>query len=321
MELTYSSISDVGNVRTNNEDCLLAGELKTGTYIFIVADGMGGHNAGEVASYMAVSTFAKSIKKGIGPNIPKALETIVLNINEIILKEGKKVPNDKGMGTTLSALYIKDSNAYIAHVGDSRIYQYSKPVLRQLTEDHSLVGKLLKDGFITTEEAQKHPKRNVLYQSVGLKPSIMVQTAGPIPINNGDKFILCSDGLNNEVKDSKIREFLAMRSTKDIVDGLLHVAKNGAASDNITIIAVSTEKDYNRTMEDTLKITAIEIPTPLKKRRNRKVGLFIILGILIGLLAVVMYILVDDSNQSPISKNGTYGINNTIPKVKSWLER
>ena len=296
MELYYSSLSDVGNVRTHNEDFLFAGKLKGGEHLFIVADGMGGHSFGEVASYRAVTGFIKALKKGVGRNVPDALRKIVADINSKLVLEGKKVGVHKGMGTTLSALYIKNGMGYIVHVGDSRIYRYSNSTgeLEQLTEDHSLVGKLLKDGFITEEEAQAHPKRNVLYQSVGLKEEIEIQSMGPFPIQKGQKFLLCSDGLNSEVVDIEIKEFLKMTSMRRAAEGLIKKAKAGTASDNITVIAVSTEKDETdeaTRVEDTVKLT---VPLKIKRKRKQRIVILLLLALLILLLAAVIYLLVQD---------------------------
>lgn len=299
MELYYSSLSDVGNVRDHNEDFLYAGKLKSGDYLFIVADGMGGHSAGEVASYRAVTGFIKALKKGVGKNVPEELRQIVLSINDKLIHEGKKEDTQRGMGTTLSVLYTKDHLGYIVHVGDSRIYRYSDSYegLEQLTEDHSLVGKLLKDGFISPEEAQAHPKRNVLYQSVGLKEEIEVQTMGPFRIREGQKFLLCSDGLNTELTDAEIVEFLKFPSTHRIVEGLITKAKTGVASDNITAIAISTVKgdeDSTTLVENTVKM---KVPLQIIKKRNKKIVLFILLGLLVLLLAALVFMLVKNDNK------------------------
>ncbi|MCP4153324.1 MAG: serine/threonine-protein phosphatase [bacterium] len=257
MQIYYSSLSDVGNVRSRNEDSLYAGCLSE-AHLFVVADGMGGHNSGDVASYRAVTGLVKGLKKGVEKDIPGTLEKIILQINGTLIQEGKKASNNKGMGTTVSTLYIKNEQGYIAHVGDSRIYRYSTAgsgaKLIQLTEDHSLVGKLFKEGFITKEEAQVHPKRNVLYQSVGLKEGITVQKIGPFPIREGEKYLLCSDGLNNEILDSEIEEYLKHKSTKGIVDGLVEKAKAGIAGDNVTIIVVSTEEDEAVRLGDKIEV-------------------------------------------------------------------
>ena len=300
MKLSYATGTDIGNVRAKNEDYFFAGKIKNDEYLFIVADGMGGHKSGEVASYTAVTAFVKEIKKSSAEDIEAELKRILLKVNSLLLKESTKSTKNRGMGTTLSVLYVKEENAYIAHIGDSRIYSYTAagaagphsvgqppasgiqpsangpqrtlrdltpaegvntprplrdhlpaslkegkntgPVLEQLTEDHSLVGKFVRDGFITKEQALTHPKRNVLYQSVGLKQNINVQTVGPIPLYRGRKFLLCSDGLNNEITDAGIEKFLQLKSSESAAEGLIKKAKTGRGGDNITVIVVSTEK-------------------------------------------------------------------------------
>lgn len=302
MQLYYYSLSDVGNVRSHNEDFLFSGRVKGDGYLFIVADGMGGHSSGEVASYKAVAGFVKAMRKGVGKNVPEAMRRIVLNINDDLMHEGKKFAKDKGMGTTLSALYIKGDKGYFAHVGDSRIYRYSNSgdsgAMVQLTEDHSLVGRLLKDGFISAEEAQTHPKRNVLYQSVGLKKGIEVQAMGPFNIREGQKFLLCSDGLNSELRDVEIEESLALKSPRQIVESLMEEAKLRTASDNITVIAVSTET--GDTDEMTQPVDTVKVPVPIKvkmklKRKRKRVLVLVLLGIIVALLAAMVYLLVKNA--------------------------
>lgn len=293
MGLYYSFLSDVGNVRDHNEDFLYAGKLKSGAYLFIIADGMGGHSAGEVASYSAVTGFIKALKKGIGDNVTEELRQIVLDINEKLIREGEKKDILRGMGTTLSVLYIKDCLGYIVHVGDSRIYRYSEPYqeLEQLTEDHSLVGKLLKDGFISLEEAQAHPKRNVLYQSVGLKKEIEVQAMGPFRVREGQKFVLCSDGLNNELTDPEIMEFLKLPSTRQIVEELLKKAKAGAAMDNISVIVVSTVKGNEEEPDPVADPVKLAVPISIIKKRKKKFFLILLLSLLMFMALTLFFLL------------------------------
>ncbi|UCH97936.1 MAG: serine/threonine-protein phosphatase, partial [Candidatus Aminicenantes bacterium] len=176
-----------------------------------------------------------------------------------------------------------------AHTGNTTIPEQEQTTsLTRLTEDHSLVGKLLKDGFITEEEARNHPKRNVLYQSIGLKREIDIQTTGTIPIQTGQKYLLCSDGLYGVVPDHEIKEYLKVNSTAAIAEQLVQRAKTNGGPDNITVIVVSTEKDETPGLTDTVKI----ITPPLKKRKKRKAWLFILLGLLVLLLAVMIYLLV-----------------------------
>jgi serine/threonine protein phosphatase PrpC len=321
MELYYYGLSDTGHLRDNNEDYLFAGQLKKDEYLFIVADGMGGHEAGEVASRKAVSMFVRQIEKEKNIDAEEnsnqtlqKLKRIVMDINETLIMEGSRSHKKNGMGTTFSALYIKKNRGYIIHVGDSRIYQFSpSPVrtgnidtsatpvemsrLTRLTEDHSFVGKLVRDGLITEEEARSHPKRNVLFQSIGIKGDITIQTKGPIPIQMGEKYLLCSDGLYGVVPDNEIEEYLNEKSTAQIAAQLVKRANFNGGPDNISVIVISTEKDEPFEPSDTVRI-----PTPPNKGKKRKGWLFILLGLLVTLLALIIYFLVlSVDTKSPLS--------------------
>lgn len=300
---------------------MFAGKLKKDEYLFIVADGMGGHEAGEVASRKAVSIFVQQLEKekkiAADENstiILENLKDIIININETLIQEGSRSHKKNGMGTTFSALYIKKNQGYIVHVGDSRIYLLSPspthtgdldpsatPVeisrLIRLTEDHSFVGKLLKDGLITEEEARNHPKRNVLFQSIGIKRDISIQTIGPIPIQLGQRYLVCSDGLYGIVPESEIEEYLNGSSTAQIAEQLVKRANFNGGPDNISVIVISTEKDGPPEPSDTVKI-----PAHPKKKKKRKGWLFILLGLLVILLALIIYFLVlsvDTQRPSP----------------------
>jgi serine/threonine protein phosphatase PrpC len=318
MELFYSGLSDVGNVRENNEDYYFSGKLEEDEYIFLVADGMGGHEAGEVASRKAVSFFVRELKKGIEDDITEGLKRIVLAVNEFLMLEGSRSAAKSGMGTTLSVLYIRGDLGYIVHVGDSRIYRFTNPdekkgnrcVLEQLTEDHSFVGKLLKEGFITEEEARRHPRRNVLYQSIGLKKDINVQVLKPLSIQKGHKYLLCTDGLYSVVPESEIAESLKEKSTAYIVRVLVQKAKANGGPDNISTIVVSTEKekisDEDTVMEDTIRIVFRSKPKQSKKRKR---SFFILLVLLVLLLAVIIYWLsaTINASQHPLDGMGSGG--------------
>jgi len=319
MEFYYYALSDTGNLRDNNEDYLFAGQLKKDEYLFIVADGMGGHEAGEVASRKAVSMFVRQLEKEKNKDadenstyILETLKRIIININETLVLEGSRSHKKNGMGTTFSALYIKKNRGYIVHVGDSRIYLFSPllphtgnidtsatPVemsrLTRLTEDHSFVGKLVKDGLITEEEARSHPKRNVLFQSIGIKKNITIQTKGPIPIQMGQKYLLCSDGLYGVVPESEIEEYLSDKSTAQIAEQLVKRANFNGGPDNISVIVISTEKDKTPKLTDTVKIPAL---SP-NERRKKKGWLFILLGLLVILLALIIYFLVLNVDTKP----------------------
>jgi serine/threonine protein phosphatase PrpC len=337
MELVYYSLSDPGLVRTNNEDYLFAGQLKTGDHLFIVADGMGGHRAGEVASRKAVSLFVHHLEKenGFSGNedskpILEGLKRIVMDINETLIREGRSSLEKNGMGTTLSALYVRNDRGYLVHVGDSRIYLYSRPdslgseaaaspedtrpeqpapavQLVQLTEDHSFVGRLLRDRLITREEARNHPKRNVLYQSIGLKREINIQARGAFPLKKGQKYLLCSDGLYGVVTDPEIEQSLKGKSTAQTAEQLVRQANANGGPDNISVIIVSTEPDKTAELNDTVKITAL----PLQKKKKPRVWFFILLVLLMMMLALIIYILLGNADMQvvpPIPNSESPGI-------------
>lgn len=277
MKLYYHCLSDRGNRRDNNEDYIFAGKLKKDEYLFIVADGMGGHQAGEIASRKAVSMFVRQLEKEKDIEVDEnsnqtlqKLKRIVIDINETLIREGSRSHKKNGMGTTFSALYIKKNRGYIVHVGDSRIYLFSPSIpytgnidtsdtpvemsqLTRLTEDHSFVGKLVKERLITEEEARSHPKRNVLFQSIGIKKDITIQTTGPIPILMGQKYLVCSDGLYGVVPDNEIEEYLNEKSTAQIAEQLVKRANFNGGPDNISVIVISTEKDEIKSLPSRLK--------------------------------------------------------------------
>lgn len=331
MELFFSTLSDAGNVRQNNEDSLYAGKIGDDEYLFIVADGMGGHRAGEVASRKAVTVVVRQLEKGPGKNIPESLNKIALKANETLMKEGKKIHAKNGMGTTLSVLYINQGLAYVAHVGDSRIYRYTPSknkkthTLAQLTDDHSFVGRLLKDGFLTEEEARNHPRRNVLYQSIGLKKQITVQVNDPVPVKEGEKYLLCSDGLYSVVTEAEIGGFLTGRTTGAAARLLVEKANENGGPDNITVIVVSTEPEPDQAEladgdllpEDTVKIRVLGVTNQHKKRRKK--GIYILIALLALLLTAVVYLLISAGNAAPqtVQPPETTGVaaggNNGIP--------
>ncbi len=255
MKYYYYGITDKGKVRKNNEDDFLINKISDNELAFAVADGMGGHLAGEVASKTAINILSENLKKIKGSNINKKLESILNNINETLLKMGKDNDDYWGLGTTLSILYITDNQAYIGHIGDSRLYRFSKSKLIQLSEDHSFVAKLLKDKIISEDEAKTHPKRNLLTQSLGmLYNEIKPQINGPFEIKKGDKFLLCSDGLHGFVDRKPIIQGLKQDSPEKSAKYLLNLALQEGGHDNITIITVFTEINNKSTKKSFKKI-------------------------------------------------------------------
>ncbi|MBO6303530.1 MAG: Stp1/IreP family PP2C-type Ser/Thr phosphatase [Selenomonadaceae bacterium] len=220
--------TNIGSVRKNNEDALFATQN-----LFLVADGMGGCVAGEIASSLLVETVKNYLnnKKHIDELI---LKDSIISANAAILNKVKKNPEYHGMGTTATMVYVDGNIAYYAHIGDSRLYLFRDNALKQVTEDHSYVAALIKKGEITEEEALLHPKKNFILRAVGVEQNIEVDT-GKISLLVGDKLFLTTDGLTNCIGKEKLEEIL---SNDDInpVDTMIKYALDSVAKDNITAI-------------------------------------------------------------------------------------
>jgi serine/threonine protein phosphatase PrpC len=220
----HAALSDVGLEREGNEDSYLDRPP-----LFVVADGMGGAQAGEVASAMAVEALARA-------GSPGALQGAIEEVNADILARSKEDSSLAGMGTTLTAAWVDGGTLTLAHVGDSRAYRMRDGELVQLTEDHSLVGGLVRMGELTPAEAQRHPQRSVILRAVGVAPEVEVDVAEH-ELADGDVYLLCSDGLSGMVRDEVIRETLAMDSSLvDAADLLVALANASGGHDNITAV-------------------------------------------------------------------------------------
>ena len=224
--------TDIGLVRQVNEDSLATIEPDT----YIVADGMGGHVAGEVASHILVET-AHTILDSDVTYSEKLLQTVVLRANNAILDAIRSHPEYAGMGTTATIFHREGNIGIWAHVGDSRIYLLRHGMLQQLTRDHSLVSDLVANGSITPEEARIHPQRNVLMRAVGVEEELLVDT-GQLELFPGDCLLLCTDGLTNMVTNEEIREILLQENHEDKAAVLIRKALAGGGRDNVTAIVV-----------------------------------------------------------------------------------
>ncbi len=242
MKLSFFGETHRGKVRKKNEDCFLAEELSPGIYLFIVADGMGGHMAGEVASSLACRVVREEVGKNPKEKPLPLLLSAFEKANERVFQEGKKASSTMGMGTTLTVLYLKENKAFIAHVGDSRVYMLKKGKFLKLTKDHSLVEKLLMNGSISPEEAKNHPKRNILYESVGVLGEVHPQLVGPILLEGGETFLLCSDGLTFHLSDEEIKDIVQKNPPQEAVKQLIRMANERGGKDNITVITVKAEE-------------------------------------------------------------------------------
>lgn len=225
----------VGKIRKNNEDALIVIEPET----FVVADGMGGQAAGEVASNLLVETVKNFLPLVPEPWSEEILKKSVLKANAAILKQSRENKQLQGMGTTATILHIYKGQAHFAHIGDSRLYRMRNFIFEQITEDHSYVESLVRSGEITPEEARVHPMKNILTQAVGAVDDIEVET-GNFSVENGDIYLLCTDGLTNMVEDFDIGKILL--ESENPAENLVQAALDNGGHDNISVIVVKVEE-------------------------------------------------------------------------------
>lgn len=236
--------TDRGRQRTINEDSLLC--MKT-EHFYVVADGVGGHNSGELASSMAIEFIEAYIKTNPIGSISGdfALMTYFLNclreVNSLIFKRAFQVKENAGMATTVAMLYIGSGKAYVVNVGDSRVYLARDGQLLQVTEDHSYVNELLKKGTITREEAENHPERNMITRALGSEEKVEPDFY-QFQVYKGDRILLCTDGLYNEVQEEEISEISKIAiDTQVMAQELIERANEYGGRDNISVICVEIE--------------------------------------------------------------------------------
>jgi len=234
--------SDPGRVREANEDSLYQGET-----LFAVADGLGGHSAGEVASATAIRALARL--DGTSPEGPEpAREQLLAGFaaaNRAVREQAAGDPAYAGMGTTLTAALLAGAALVLAHVGDSRAYllRQGEP-LRQLTSDQTVVGELVRQGRLSPEEAAAHPYRNVVTAAVGLEAEVAVEVPAPLELRPGDQVLLCSDGLTEPLDDATIAELLASAADGDGACLALVDAANAAGGpDNVTVVLLRATEE------------------------------------------------------------------------------
>ena len=245
-----AAISDVGLVRSNNEDrTLLAlqplpaglsgGSGGDRVSVAALADGMGGHQAGEVASELALEAAQRALHAAAKLPAAQALTQALVAANAEVYAEAQRRIDRQGMGTTLVLLLLRDEGAHYAWLGDSRLYHLHQGQLRQLGEDDTVVRHLVKEGALTEAQALVHPDRNVLAQALGTHAQIpWLHVAGPVPIVAGDSFMLCSDGLHDVVTEPRIQELLCEGPAADCCRALIDEAKRCGSDDNISVAVV-----------------------------------------------------------------------------------
>jgi len=240
LSLTWCAISHQGLVRKNNQDAwgkfprdIVALSYPPGQ-LFVVADGLGGHNAGQVASKLAVRSIGQAFRLAHKKKQPMDLRAAIKKANKAIFLAASSDAELTGMGTTLSALLIQEETATIGHVGDSRIFRVTRKGIDQLTEDHSQVAELERQGILTSAEAREHPERNILTRALGTMADVLVDLMEEIPVASGVHFLLCSDGLA-KVTPEELYESVLKHDPKDACEELVQLANDRGGEDNVTV--------------------------------------------------------------------------------------
>lgn len=305
-ELTAVGESVVGQVRSANED--FCGYLSTvNGELFVVCDGMGGHVGGAEASKTAVSYIIKTLAEQQYDDIAVAIHNALITANRAVYEKGRMNPALAGMGTTACVLVVRDGKAWIAHVGDSRIYLFTArdKTLHRITKDHSFVQSQVDLGLLDDRDAENHPRKNVILKALGIREELNVDVAQmPVLPSDGDVFLICSDGLSGMIDDTYIEDVLANNPDVETALGILIDSANapGKGTDNITtqlikIKGVQREQsefvDYNPLWR---RQAIVNMPTldfgdntpvmPVPKKKKSKAWIWILLGI-IGLLILV----------------------------------
>ena len=236
------SRTDIGMVRTANQDAFFAESFDDETAFAVVCDGMGGANAGNVASENAVKSISGYIERSYNgtfgtESIEKMLKNAVVSANIELYDMAVSNPLFSGMGTTVVLAFVKGETAVIAHAGDSRIYLVNDGI-KQLTRDHSVVQSLIESGKITPDDAKVHPKKNVITRAVGAEENIAVDTA-VLTIGEGDTLLLCTDGLTNYLDDADILDSVKTVRPSEIPEALVNRANKNGGGDNITVVVLT----------------------------------------------------------------------------------
>lgn len=243
--LGYGS-SDVGRRRSTNEDEL---RYDDDLGLYAVADGMGGHAAGEVASRLAIETLLEAVEREARSTPPRDADAAARVLREAVAEANRRIcdtirehENLRGMGTTVVAMLRAGDEAVIGHVGDSRVYLLRDGELLRLTSDHSWVNEQVRLGLLSDEAAQRHPMRNIVTRALGSRSEVAVDVAAE-PLRPRDLFVLCSDGLNTMLSDDEIKDTLIRhaRSPQAACDALIAAANDRGGEDNVTVIVVATD--------------------------------------------------------------------------------
>lgn len=284
MRVTAAAATDVGLVREGNEDSYL-----TEGPLFAVADGMGGHRGGEVASQLAVETLEKLFKEGAG-DLPDQVQ----EANRVVFERSVLDRKVAGMGTTLTAALVEGDRVRLAHVGDSRAYLLRDGTLRLLTEDHTLVHRMVSEGEISKEEAETHPQRSVLTRALGVDTVVDVDDDS-LQVRPGDRLLLCTDGLTSMVSEDEIEDVLrTVPDPREAAQRLVRMANEAGGVDNTTVVILDFSDDDAAGRPDGQAtpsreaIAPARVGRPARSRRLPTQRLLLWVGIIVAVVVVAL---------------------------------
>lgn len=238
MNYTYTTISKTGLVRTENEDSLGVHEVDGGL-LAIVCDGLGGNNAGEVASQLAVETIHKYFKEFTKNSYPDRIKLSLIEANQIIFEKASSDSALNGMSTTVEILFIKDDKVYCGHIGDSRIYMFADNKLTQITKDHSFVQKLVDEGVLSEKEAEVHPNRNIITRALG-DNNIVETDLNEIFLTPSQEvlFFICTDGVSGVIDNTELENIFRLNDINDISHKISNLVEERGAPDNFSFVLI-----------------------------------------------------------------------------------
>ena len=243
--MNYSVLTDIGRARSQNQDAVFATDEAVGSLpnLFVVADGMGGHKAGEYASNQAIALVKREVASDTESEPVQIINQGITTANNSIYEEATQDATKSGMGTTMVVATLLEDHLCVANVGDSRLYVYRDGQLSQITQDHSVVGEMVRKGEMPKEEARSHPKRNLITRAVGAEAEVRVDFFDET-LQAGDLVLMCTDGLTSMVEESEIEEVLAgSGQVADKVAKLVDLANDHGGKDNITVIVIEPFSD------------------------------------------------------------------------------
>lgn len=244
--MRFAAGTDRGLIRESNEDNYrIIPRSSKNPCVCVIADGMGGHNCGEVASRMAVDFIGNCVEQDskslfLCDDMDNEIRKLVENANKAVFETSLQNPDASGMGTTLTMVVIVGERVTVAHVGDSRLYLIRDEMIQQITEDHTYICELIKNGTLTREEAEFHPRKHVITRAIGSSPDLEIDMLN-LEIQEEDILLLCTDGLTNMICDDEIYRIAKANEPEAACKGLIEAAKSKGGEDNITVIVIKCE--------------------------------------------------------------------------------